>query len=79
MESIQNILETYAAADEEQRLSMYLTHRDLRRLFHKIEMTDWAQTQTASVQQPKSSGNGHRSGFFAGAWLGWLRYCRLPR
>ncbi len=54
MRTLQTILDNYAAADPELRLSMYLTHRELRRHFNQVEMAAVArpQFQSASKEGP---------------------------
>jgi hypothetical protein len=51
LEPIQSLLQDYAAADEERRLSMFLTHRDLRALFTRIEMTPVLRPEMAPSAQ----------------------------
>ncbi len=55
MRTIQTILDNYAAADQEQRLSMYLTHRELRRHFNRLEMETVRrlQFQSALKEEPR--------------------------
>jgi hypothetical protein len=70
------IIEQYLAADEELKLSMFLTHRELRRHFVKIDMAAARlnHSKTAARQATKPSRRGAMG--FHDLCLGWLkRYC----
>ena len=50
MNHAQTLIENYAVADETQRLSMFLSHRDLRDAFMEIELAELNnQSKTAST------------------------------
>lgn len=79
MESVNYILEHYEAADEERRLAMYLSHRDLRHLFNRIEMEAMKGSQwSRDAQSANVTVKAGRKGM-AGLGWGWLKCCRLPR
>lgn len=71
MELRKALLESYTAADEDQRLSMFLVHRDMRRHFIKIDMRAAAQPEIGRPKQAHVS----NAGFF---W-GWLKHRCLVR
>ena len=49
----ETLLKEYASADEERRLSMFLTHRDLRREFTSIDTGEWRKVEvTAGMAEP---------------------------
>jgi hypothetical protein len=75
MESMKMIVEKYAAADEGERLHMFLTHRDLREEFTTIDMAG------ASVLEmtPSKLEKGRRRNLFADCCWGWIRPCRPAR
>lgn len=79
MQTQQAIIEQYLAADEEQRLAMFLSHRDYRRQFVKIDMEGLkagrAQENAAqAVPRPRS-----RHMELHNACLGWLKRCWSAR
>lgn len=51
MQTTQTILDAYKAADEEQRLSMFLTYRDLRDQFTEMDMAALAHLASARSKQ----------------------------
>lgn len=53
MELVEIIMDKYKNADEAQRLSMFLSYRELRPLFLKIDMDGWVR---ASPTRSKCSG-----------------------
>ena len=48
MKSVQTLLKAYAVADEERRLAMFLTYRDLRAEFTSIDAAEWCAAETAA-------------------------------
>ena len=56
MAHVKTLLETYAAADETERLSMYLTYRDLRRRFIQIDLAPENSTQWVPLKQRRLFG-----------------------
>lgn len=75
MKTFDNLLERYSDADEEQRIFMFLSHRDLRRQFTEIDMAE----STRSAQRKNVFGDRRRTNRFAGCCRGWLKHCGLPR
>ncbi len=74
MQTQKTIIEQYLAADDEQRLAMFLSHRDYRRQFVKIDMTGLkaGRVQTAARQEaPHRSRHAH----LHNACWGWLKRC----
>jgi hypothetical protein len=71
------LLEAYAEADEVRRLSMFLTHRDLREAFTDIEAAQWRSAEKARAERaasaPKAITALRRA---AGCCRGLLRLCR---
>ena len=64
MNHSQTLIENYATADETQRLSMFLSHRDLRDAFMEIELAELNnQRKTASTNIRSRQRNS------------WLRCC----
>lgn len=76
MLSEKTILKTYAASDEDQRLSMYLTYRDLRRQFHQIDMAPSKRPQQVPIKHPSFLGQWIQRPGLASFCCGWLRFCR---
>lgn len=79
MKTEKTLLKDYIAADDEQRLSMFLTHRGLRRKFVGIDVGEWRRTKVlhpASISAEKPKTALQRA---AGCCRGWLRYCRADR
>jgi hypothetical protein len=79
MQTKQTIIEQYLAADEEERLAMFLSHRECRRQFVTLEMTPLkaakAQKSDAQVALRKRS----RYMEFHDICLGWLKRCGSAR
>ncbi len=77
--SKEDILEAYGRADEEQRLYLFLSHRDHRQAFMEIDTAD----ARPAVAQAKSPGavSGRDTSFrrAAACCWGWLKYCRSGR
>ena len=67
------IIDQYLAADEEQKLSMFLTHRELRDHFVKIDMAAarLGHSKTAGQRQTKPNRCGAMG--IHDVCLGWLR------
>lgn len=79
MQIRETLLKEYAEADEERRLSMFLTHRDLRREFTSIYTGEWRQAEvTAGMAEPATR---PKTALQRAAWCcwGWLGYCRSGR
>lgn len=51
MQTTQTILDAYKAADEERRLSMFLTYRDLRDQFLEVDMAALVHLESAQSKQ----------------------------
>jgi len=79
MEQMVKLIADYAAADEERRLSMYLTHRDLRRHFTAIDMAAAKQAGLERSEKTHAATAKHGSICIFGACWGWLKYCRSLR
>lgn len=79
MQTRQAIIEQYLAADEEERLAMFLIHRDCRRQFVKIDMAALkaVKAQQAAVQASPQKRSRHME--FHNACLGWLKRCWATR
>jgi hypothetical protein len=76
MNQVQEIIADYTAADEEMRLSMFLTHRKLRPQFTEIDMTGLKKlTNAASKRALKFKVGLRLYGLARNCW-GWLRQCR---
>ena len=69
----QTILEQYAAADEDQRLGLYLIHRDLRQDFMEIDLAEAAKITRRKAQTSAKSCLGN----FQKYCLGWLKLGRV--
>ncbi len=65
----QDIIEQYTAADEEQRIGLFLIHRGLREEFTKIDLTETVQ---AAAKTPATNRVDRR----LHSCLGWLRWGR---
>lgn len=72
---INNIVADYAAADEDLRLSMFLTHRDLRQYFTAIDMAEKAQRETVMLKQTRGTKSTRLAHRFACNCWGWLKHC----
>jgi hypothetical protein len=79
MQTRQAIIEQYLAADEEERLAMFLSHRDCRRQFVKIDMAALkaVKAQQTAVQAAPRKRRRHLE--FQSACLGWLKRCWTAR
>lgn len=75
---MQTPIEQYLASNEEQRLTLFLIHRNFRRQFIEIEM---AALKARAGQQPAAEAAPHRSGtpVFRDTCLGWVRRCWMAR
>jgi len=64
MQGIKEIVEEYRSADEDKRLSLFLTYRDLRDEFMDIEMTlnPRPEPRTSKASTPRS----------------WMSYIKAP-
>lgn len=74
MATTKNLLETYAAADEEQRLSLFLSHRDLRQQFTRIDMAAVNNVRKAPSKQKQVLMGRRRSISMAVCCWGWLTH-----
>ncbi len=79
MQNRQAIIEQYLSADEEERLAMYLSYRDCRRQFVKLDMAALKavreqQTAAQAAQRKRS-----RHSEFQNTCLGWLKRCWTVR
>ena len=75
MESVKTIMEKYAAADLGERLSLFLTYRDLREEFATIDRAETLRRERAR--------NKDKSGWVlsrvTGCLWGWQRHCGPAR
>ena len=79
MDQMVEIIAGYATASEERRLSMYLTHRDLRQQFTAIDMAVAEQAGALpSKKGQRVQAETKSCGIFRACW-GWLKYCRALR
>jgi hypothetical protein len=73
MNSFDAILQEYASADEERRLSLFLSHRDLRPHFIEIDLSTFSRVAQTQSEKPKT---------LIGQWirslLGWIRPMGAP-
>lgn len=69
----QSIIEQYAAAEEDQRLGLYLIHRGLREEFMKIDLAEAAEP----APQVKQTLANNCLGKFHQYCLGWLKLGRV--
>ncbi len=77
MKAREALLEDYAAADEVRRLSMFLTHRDLRAAFTDIDAAQWRSAEKAKAERSASAPKSIASfRWAAGCCRGLLRLCR---
>ena len=79
MQTIKNILADYAASDDEQRLYMFLKHRDLRRNFTQIDMDKAIQPPKMISKQVRAAERRRRFFGFATCCWGWFRHCRSTK
>lgn len=75
MESMKMIVEKYVAADEGERLHMFLTHRDLREEFTTIDMNGASVVKMTPSKLKKE----RRLNLFADCCWGWIRHFRPAR
>ena len=71
MDQHMNPIEAFKTADEDQRLSMFLTYRDLRPQFTEIYMSERSRTGAAAQRFGGTKG----SGIWGHCWT-WLKCCR---
>lgn len=75
MNQVQEIIANYKSADEELRLSMFLTYRDLRPQFMEIDMAGLkSQVNAVSQHTGDLDGNSRPSRLALNCW-GWLKQC----
>lgn len=75
MNQIQEIIENYSAADEELRLSMFLTYRDLRPQFTEIDMAGLkARMNASSKRAGELDVDFWPFGIARNCW-GWFKHC----
>lgn len=79
MQTTQTILDAYKAADEERRLSMFLTYRDLRDQFLEIDMAALVHLESAQSRQSPGAIRSKGPRWFSGCCWGWLKHCRSIR
>jgi hypothetical protein len=79
MQTQQEIIEQYLASDEEERHSMFLSHRDSRRQFVKIDMATLkaVRAQKTAAQAAPRKRSLHME--LHSACLGWLKRCWTTR
>jgi hypothetical protein len=79
MQTQQAIIQQYIAADEEERLTMFLSYRDCRRQFIKIDMEALkvAKAQKTAAQAAPQRRSRHMN--FHNVCLGWLKRCWATR
>lgn len=79
MQTRQAIIEKYILADEEERLAMFLSYRDCRRQFVKIDMAalKTVKAQQTAVQASPQKRSRHME--FHNTCLGWLKRCLTAR
>lgn len=75
MQSTKTILDAYKAADEERRLSMFLTYRDLRDQFMEMDMAALVHLASARSKQSVGATQSKRPRWFSGCCWGWLKNC----
>ena len=74
MNQLDKIVEEYASADEERRLSMFLSHRSLRNRFIEIDRSESdlaARTQPSDLKERRAFG-------WSRLCPQWLRSCCYP-
>ncbi len=72
MDQHMNPIDAFKAADEDQRLSMFLTYRDCRSQFMDIYMSERSHSGATAVQRVSGTkGHGH----WRNCWA-WLKCCR---
>lgn len=76
MLSEEMLLEIYAASDEAQRLSMYLTYRDLRGPFNQIDMASSNRAEQSPIRHQSLLGPWLKKPGLAAFCRGWFRHCR---
>ena len=79
MDQAIKIITDYAAADEDVRLSMFLTHRSLRRHFTEIDMAETTLPEVGTARQAretKNTGRARRFSICCGEWLKLYRFHR---
>ncbi len=69
----QSIIDQYIVAEEDQRLGLYLIHRDLREDFMQIDLAEAGET---ARQETRTSGN-YCLGKVHQYCLGWLKLGRV--
>ena len=75
MNQVQEIIANYKSTDEELRLSMFLTHRDLRPQFTEIDMSGLRTQENATGELDCDS---RTSRLAVNCW-GWLKQCWTAR
>lgn len=71
-----NIIKAFESADEDRRLSLFLTHRDLRPQFTDIYMTEKALPKRSTSKHFSGLKGNSRCHRLADLCLGWLKCCR---
>ncbi len=79
MQTQQAIIEQYLAADEEERLSMFLSHRAYRRQFVKIDMAALKAVKAQQTAVQAAPRKRRRRLEFHDICLGWLKRCWTAR
>lgn len=79
MQTQQAIIEQYLAADEEQRLSMFLSHRAYRDQFVKIDMAALKAVKAQQTAVRAAPRKRSRHFEFHNTCLGWLKRCWTAR
>ncbi|MGD9368386.1 MAG: hypothetical protein PVH87_21985 [Desulfobacteraceae bacterium] len=76
MQTTQSILDAYKAADEEQRLSMFLTYRDLRVQFTEMDMAELTHLESARSKKSLGATRSKWPRWLSAYCWGWLKHCR---
>ena len=76
MKSTKAILKAYATADEEYRLYLFLTHRDLRQGFTDIDMAGFRMATGITAASVETGDRGSPRRRVVNRCLGWLKLCR---
>jgi hypothetical protein len=79
MQTQQAIIEQYLAAGEEERLAMFLRHRDCRRQFVKIDMVALKAVRTKKTAAQAALQRRSRHMEVHNVFLGWLKRCCTVR
>jgi hypothetical protein len=79
MQTRQTIIEQYLAAGEEERLLMFLRHRECRRQFVKIDMAALKAVRAKKAATQAALQRRSRHMEVHNVFLGWLKRCCTVR